>query len=91
MKMIIGALTALSVLAGAAVPASAEAAGGQQAYQAHEVKTSYKKRKKYKKRYYRRSYGDDFGYYPRWADKLPIGTSAWWRQMDREGRGGRRQ
>jgi hypothetical protein len=24
------------------------------------------------------------------ADKLPIGTSIWWQQMDREQRGGRR-
>lgn len=88
MKVMIAALTALSVLAGAALPAGAGPA--REGLQAYEVKTSYKK-KKYKKRYYRRSYVDDSGYYQRWADKLPIGTSAWWQQMDREGRGGRRQ
>ncbi len=59
---------------GTAMVAAAPADG----YQAYEVKHRYVK-KKY--RYYR---------YPYWADKLPVGTSAWWQQMDREQRGGRR-
>jgi hypothetical protein len=38
-----------------------------------------------------RSYGtqDGNGYKEHLADKLPIGSSDWWRQMDRERRGGR--
>ena len=32
---------------------------------------------------------DDDGYYERIADKLPVGTSRWWHQMDLENRGGR--
>lgn len=89
MKIIIGALAALSMLAGAIVPATAGPV--REGLQSYEVKTSYK-RKKYKKRYYRRSYVDGNGVYVQhWADKLPIGSSSWWQQMDREGRGGRRQ
>jgi hypothetical protein len=44
-----------------------------------------------KKRYhapgYERSQGSD--YMERLADKLPFGSNEWWRQMDRERRGGR--
>jgi hypothetical protein len=32
---------------------------------------------------------DGNGYREHLADKLPIGSSDWWRQMDRERRGGR--
>ena len=32
---------------------------------------------------------DGNGYKEHLADKLPIGSSDWWRQMDRERRGGR--
>ena len=43
---------------------------------------------RYKKyRYY--STQDGNGYKEHLADKLPIGSSDWWRQMDRERRGGR--
>ena len=88
MKVIIAALTAVSVLAGATLPASA--GPSSEGMQAYEVKTAYKK-KRYKKRYYRRSYSDGSGHYVQyWVDKLPIGTSTWWQQMDRESRGGRR-
>jgi hypothetical protein len=83
MKVIIAALTAVSVLAGATAPAGA--GPSSEATQAYEVKTRYVK-KKYKKRRYRDGY-----YIQYWADKLPTGSSVWWQQMDREGRGGRRQ
>jgi len=43
---------------------------------------------RYKKyRYYSTQGGN--GYQEHLADKLPIGSGAWWRQMDRERRGGR--
>ena len=48
-----------------------------------------------KKRYHAKTYAaqsrkvDDDGYYERIADKLPVGTSRWWHQMDLENRGGR--
>lgn len=77
MKVIIAALTAVAVLAG--VPAGANAAG--EGYQGYELKHRYVK-KKYKRRHHQPQY---------WADKLPYGTQAWWDQMDREGRGGRRR
>ena len=85
MKVIIAALTAASVIAGTAVPASAgPSSGPTHGYQGHEVKTQYVQKKRYKKRrvYYQQQY---------WADKLPYGSQAWWQQMDREGRGGRRR
>ena len=94
MKAIIAALTAVSFLAGAAIPASA------QIYtEGYEIKQKYVKKKH--KRHHRRVrvYSGGEVHYRRgivrqpqyWADKLPTGTPDWWRQMDREGRGGRRQ
>jgi hypothetical protein len=85
MKVIIAALTAASVIAGTAVPASAgPSSQATQGYQGHEVKTQYVQKRRYKKRriHYQQQY---------WADKLPYGSQAWWQQMDREGRGGRRR
>ena len=48
------------------------------------MKTQYVQKRRYKKRriYHQQQY---------WADKLPYGSQAWWQQMDREGRGGRRR
>jgi len=43
---------------------------------------------RYKKYRYYSTQGDN-GYQEHLADKLPIGSGAWWRQMDRERRGGR--
>ena len=80
MKVIIAALTAVAVLAG--VPAAADAASSGEGYQTYEVKHRYVK-KKYKRRHHRQP--------QYWADKMPFGTQAWWDQMDREGRGGRRR
>lgn len=77
MKVIVAGLTALAVFSGAcATVASAAPADG---YRAYEVKHRYVKRKPYVT--WRKQY---------WAERLPIGTSAWWQQMDREQRGGRR-
>ena len=94
MKVVIAALTAVSVLAGTTAPASAETSS--EGYQAYEVKHQYV-RKKNKKRHYRQY--SNYQYYQRgstdqpqyWAEKLPYGSQIWWQQMDREGRGGRRR
>ncbi len=76
MKPIIAALVAGAVLLG--VSATAQASG--EGYRAYEVKHRYAKKK------HRRGYR----HFQYWAEKLPYGSQAWWRQMDREGRGGRR-
>jgi hypothetical protein len=81
MKVTIAALTALAVVA--AVPTAASAAPAE-GYRAYEVKHQYYPKKKY------RSYYRSNGRIQYWADKLPIGSQAWWQQMDREQRGGRR-
>ena len=47
--------------------------------QAYEIKHRYVKKK------YRTTWRKQY-----WADTMPIGTSSWWQQMDREQRGGRR-
>jgi hypothetical protein len=75
-------MTALAALAG--ITATGASAAPAEGYRAYEVKQRYVK-KKY--RSYRRVY-----HQPQyWADKLPYGSQAWWQQMDREGRGGRRR
>ena len=83
MKVIVAAITAVSIVAGTAVPAAAG-----EATQGYEIKTHYVKKKK---RYYRRSGGPVYYQQQYWADKLPYGSQSWWQQMDREGRGGRRR
>jgi hypothetical protein len=81
MKVAIASLVAIAFLADA--PAFAASVATGQGYQAYEVKTAYKKKKRYRARHHtQRQY---------WADKLPFGSQAWWQQMDREGRGGRRR
>jgi hypothetical protein len=76
MKRIVWALVALSFTAALAAPEAAEV----------RVK---------KKRYYAKAYAaqssrvNASGYYEMNADKLPMGTSRWWHQMDHENRGGR--
>jgi hypothetical protein len=77
MKVIVAGLAALAVVTG--VTASAATAAPGDGYRANEVKHRYVKKKygtTWRKQY--------------WADTLPVGTSAWWQQMDREQRGGRR-
>jgi len=88
MKVIVAALTAVSVIAGTTAPASA--GPSSEATQGYEVKTQYVKKKRHKKRYYRHSGARLYYQQQYWADKLPVGTSTWWQQMDREQRGGRR-
>jgi hypothetical protein len=82
MKMLMAALTASALLAGAAAPASAET--DVSALIGRYVKTTgsdkipavnwrrYTRQKEYI------------------AESLPTGSGDWWRQMDREQRGGRR-
>jgi hypothetical protein len=79
MQIILSAFVSLALLAGLAGGTAAPAAA-EKAY--------YAKKKKYPRYRAYRTYGPTFT--ERWADKLPIGTSAWWQQMDREQRGGRR-
>jgi hypothetical protein len=77
MKTIVAGLTALAVFAG--VSATAATAATSEGYRAYEVKHRYVKKRSYPA--WRRQY---------WAERLPYGSSAWWQQMDREQRGGRR-
>jgi len=77
MKKIVATLVALSVAAAVVAPVAAEA------------------RAKKKKRTYYQPYATQGYSAPRnevyqefLADKRPVGTSSWWQQMDREGRGG---
>ena len=77
MKKIVATLVALSVAAAVVAPMAAEA------------------RAKKKKRTYYQPYATQGYSAPRnevyqefLADKRPVGTSSWWQQMDREGRGG---
>ena len=77
MKRIVATFVALSVAAAVVAPMAAEA------------------RSKKKKRTYYQPYATQGYSAPRnevyqefLADKRPIGTSNWWQQMDREGRGG---
>jgi hypothetical protein len=78
MKKFVAALVTLSVAGAVAAPIAAEA------------------HTKNKKRYHARSYPTEQStrsrstsdYQEAIADKLPFGTSRWWRQMDMEGRGG---
>jgi hypothetical protein len=85
MRAIVAALLGLSLIAATAMPASAQAYEGQR---------YYKKKKKHQYRYVRPRYEDSGArsdYYEHLADKLPVGSSRWFEQMEREGRfGGRR-
>jgi hypothetical protein len=75
MKKILAVLLVLSFAVAVAAPLAAEA-----------------RTRKKPKAYYapprseQRSSGSDYQEFI--ADKLPIGSSQWWAQMDREGRGG---
>jgi hypothetical protein len=75
MKKFVATLIALSVAAAVAAPMAAEA------------------RTKKKKRTYYQPYATQAAprnevYQEFLADKRPVGTTSWWQQMDREGRGG---
>ena len=79
MKTIMSAALAVALLAGAqAAPASA-----YDGISAGEYNRLLRQDRKKQRRYVQRQIEYD-------ADTLPIGTSIWWQQMDREQRGGRR-
>ena len=83
MKMIMGALAASLLLAGAAAPASAETDVTEIVREYVKEPSSVETRDVKLRRYI----PEQIEYQ---ADKLPVGTNEWWRQMDREQRGGRR-
>ena len=83
MKMIMAALTASLLLAGAAAPASAETDVTEIVREYVKVPSSVESRDVRVRRYVPEQIEHE-------ADKLPVGSSEWWRQMDRERRGGRR-
>ena len=80
MRIIISALLGLSVIVGPATPT--------QAYE----KRAYHNPKSKKRHTYvaprREKTGDRSDYHEQWADKLPVGSSRWFEQMEREGRFG---
>ena len=84
MKTIMGALAASLLLAGAAAPASADTDELIEVVREHvRVPTSEPTRDLKIRRYV----PEQMEYQ---ADKLPVGSSEWWQEMDRERRGGRR-
>ena len=78
MRKIVLALVALFFAAVFAAPQAAETRVKKKRYYANAKTYAAQSRKV-----------DDDGYYERIADKLPVGTSRWWHQMDFENRGGR--
>jgi hypothetical protein len=85
MRTFISTFVGLALLAGIANPVTADA---------QERPGFYKKKKQKHHRYVRPGNGqrgNGSEYYEHLADKLPIGSSRWFEQMDREGRFGQRQ
>ena len=81
MKTIMMAVLGLAVVAGAGVvPASA---GSYDGLSDAEYNRMLRLERKKQRRYVDRQIEYD-------SNRLPIGTSTWWQQMDREQRGGRR-
>lgn len=77
MNKTVASLVALSVAAAIAVPAAAEARS--------------KKKRTHVQPYTAQGYRvprSDYRYEEFIAEKRPTGSSSWWEQMDREGRGG---
>jgi hypothetical protein len=79
MKAVISGLVGLSFLAGFAGSADAGTYTKKKRYHATQSGQSY--------RSVPARQGSD--YYEHLADKLPIGSTIWWEQMNRERRGGR--
>jgi hypothetical protein len=77
MKKTLASLLALTIAAALAAPSAAEARKKKKRYHAPPHVSERSERS--------RSTSD---YQEAIADKLPFGTSQWWRQMDVEGRGG---
>jgi hypothetical protein len=84
MRIILAALFGVSLVVGLAMPT------GTQAYE----KARYNKKKTQKHYRHARPPSRDStnrsDYYEHLADKLPVGSSRWFEQMEREGRFGRR-
>ncbi len=74
MKKIVATIVALSFALAAAAPMAAEARGKKKRARPHPVERSQSR--------------PTSDYQEAIADKLPYGSSQWWSQMDREGRGG---
>lgn len=85
MKTILGALAAATLLAGLAVPASAEAVDDTVTIPSAEYVRLLRAQRA--KEMWRRQVERQIEYD---STRLRIGTDAWWQQMDREQRGGRR-
>ena len=88
MRTIMSALLGMTLVAALAIPISAQAFERQGYYK--------KKHKKHKKHHRYVSPRSDESrnrsdYYEHLADKLPVGSSRWFEQMEREGRFGRRE
>jgi len=84
MKTIMGALAACLLLAGTAAPANADTDELVEVVREYvKVPSSVESRDVKLRRYIPEQIEYE-------ADKLPVGSSEWWRQMDRERRGGRR-
>ena len=84
MKTIMGALAASLLLAGAATPASADTEELIEIVREYVQVPSAEQTRGVK---LPRTVPEQIEYQ---ADKLPVGSSDWWQQMDRERRGGRR-
>ena len=84
MKTIMGALAASLLLAGAAAPANADTDELVEVVREYVRVPSSELTREVK---IRRTIPEQIEYQ---ADKLPVGSSEWWQQMDRERRGGRR-
>jgi hypothetical protein len=74
MKKIVASVVALSFAVAVAAPMAAEARSKKKRVRPHPVARS--------------QVGPTSDYQEAIADKLPFGSSQWWQQMDREGRGG---
>ena len=83
MRILLSCVVAIALLVGVGPPASAES--GTTRY--HKQK---KKNRAFRALPERRIYQPENPYYEHLADKLPIGTSRWFEQMEREGRFGNR-
>ena len=84
MKTIMGALAASLLLAGAAAPANADTDELVEVVREYVQVPSSELTREVK---IRRYLPEQIEYQ---TDKLPVGSSEWWQQMDRERRGGRR-
>ena len=86
MRVLIAAAMGLAFAFGVAAPSAGEA----QAAPRHAKKVKPKPQHRHARpRHYQSPGRSD--YYEHWADKLPVGSSRWFEQMEREGRFGRQE